>query len=79
MMGTKRCKVIKAYGYYNVGDEIWPPGVLRDELLACEFIEVVEDDQPQTERAMAGPTETGLRETKPKRKRGRPRKDEVRA
>lgn len=67
-MKTKRRKlrVIAAYSYYNVGDEVDPSGLLREDLIRkklCEEIpadipeELDRDDGGEIETATVGPAE----------------------
>lgn len=67
MMGSKKCRVVRAYGTYCKGDVIWPPGALRDELLAGGFIEIVPDAAPAESKGIE--TSEPARETAQRKRR----------
>ena len=71
-LGKVKIRFIRPWGQYRKGDEIWPPGTLRQWLIERGHAEVAIDDAPET--AMVEPqTEKAV---KPRgRPRGRPRKD----
>ena len=68
----KAFRVIRVYGFYKLGDIIYPTGIMRDNLVTGGWAEPVEQPEPRA-------VETALREPAVetavvKRKRGRPRK-----
>ncbi len=64
MTGSKRCRVIVAYGMYSVGDIVWPTGAYRDHLLRNGYITLL----PEPEMEVAEPVrETALRRRRSKR------------
>lgn len=70
-------KVIVAFGFYSVGDEIEPTGVYYDWLVDQGFCEPVKQDEPAAVECAALDTsgaETAVMQKPVKRKRGRPRK-----
>ena len=71
----KAFRVIRVYGFYKLGDIIYPTGITRCHLLSGGWIEPVAEPEPRV-------VETALREPEVetavvKRKRGRPRKVRV--
>lgn len=63
-------RIVRAYGFYSVGDIIEPTGMQRDALLNGGFIEPVKANQ----ETAAAPETRDAGAPQPK-KRGRPRSD----
>jgi hypothetical protein len=84
MLGTVKVRVLKPWGRYDRGAEIWPPAALRQHLLRCGIVELIPEDigpdvpettmvEPQVERAIR-PRGRPRKDGSPPRRRGRPRK-----
>lgn len=48
MPGKKKVRFIRPWQGYQVGDEIYPPGTLRDWLREHGYIEIVQRGRPKT-------------------------------
>lgn len=77
-MKTKRraLRVIAAYANYNVGDEVEPTGLLREQLIRqglCEEIpeEIKRDEGEKIETATVAPAECAATRLPPKARRRR--------
>ena len=74
MLGTNPYRVIRAYGFYCVGDIIYPTGVLRETLVNRGYIELAEVPALST-CVLAARPQCSTEDPPPiRRGRGRPRK-----
>jgi len=67
----KPLRVIAAFGYYNVGDIIYPTGVYRDQLKWQKLCVEVEREDVAVETATVAPAEVAAVRTAPRRRRKR--------
>ena len=72
----KPLRVIAAFGYYSVGDVIYPTGMYREQLIQQKLCEAVQRDEGEgVECATVAPAECAATRMAPKGRRRRRRQE----